>query len=92
VQLVSIAEAPGLTENAAIEEFAVTSPLPQPAIASSAGARNNEKFLNTSRMITFLALTLYSIYFLLCQIDLSQLQVQLDNEVIKPPEEHLAPP
>jgi hypothetical protein len=54
VQFVSIAAALGAIEKAAFEEFAVTSPLPQPAANSSAGVRSSEKFLINSRMIKVL--------------------------------------
>jgi hypothetical protein len=47
VQLVSIAEPPGVTEKTAFEEFAETSPLPQPAAKSSAGAKSSERFLRS---------------------------------------------
>jgi hypothetical protein len=54
VQFVSMAAAPGAIEKAAFEEFAVTSPLPQPAANSSAGVRSIAKFLINSRMVKIL--------------------------------------
>jgi hypothetical protein len=42
----------GVTENAEFAGFAVTEPLPQPASASSAGARSSGKCLKNSRMVT----------------------------------------
>jgi hypothetical protein len=49
-QLVSMAAAPGVTEKPEFAEFAVPSPLPQPAAKSSAGAKSSGRFLKDSRM------------------------------------------
>jgi hypothetical protein len=56
-----MAAAPGAIEKAAFEEFAVTSPLPQPAANSSAGVSSIAKFLINSRMVKILPYILLTV-------------------------------
>jgi hypothetical protein len=85
-QLVSMADAPGVTEIAEFAGFPLTRPLPHPVANSSAGTSSSEELLRNSRMITFLALTSYSIDFLPLQIDLSQLTCNTEKPLSSRPE------
>jgi hypothetical protein len=52
VQFVSMTEAPGATEKTELEEFALTNPLLQPTVRSSAGAKSSARFLENGRTVT----------------------------------------